>query len=38
MGSRLAARTNGLPKTLVPVDGKPLLAYQLELLARQGVE
>lgn len=38
VGSRLAARTNGLPKTLVPVDGKPLLAYQLELLARQGVE
>jgi histidinol-phosphate phosphatase family protein len=38
MGSRLAARTNGLPKTLVPVDGRPLLAYQLELLARHGVE
>lgn len=38
MGSRLAARTNGLPKTLVPVDGKPLLAYQLELVARHGVE
>lgn len=38
MGSRLAARTNGLPKTLVPVDGKPLLAYQLELLERHGVE
>jgi D,D-heptose 1,7-bisphosphate phosphatase len=38
MGSRLAARTNGLPKTLVPVDGKPLLAYQLDLVARHGVE
>jgi D,D-heptose 1,7-bisphosphate phosphatase len=37
-GSRLAARTNGLPKPLVPVDGKPLLAYQLELLARCGVD
>lgn len=37
-GSRLATRTNGLPKPLVPVDGKPLLAHQLELLARHGVE
>jgi len=37
-GSRLATRTQGLPKPLVPVDGKPLLAYQLELLARHGVE
>jgi histidinol-phosphate phosphatase family protein len=37
-GSRLAARANGLPKPLVPVDGKPLLAYQLELLARHGVK
>jgi len=35
-GSRLATRTNGLPKPLVPVDGKPLLAYHLELLARHG--
>src|SRR5579863_729888 len=38
MGSRLAVRTNGLPKTLVTVDGKPLITYQLELLARHGVE
>jgi len=37
-GSRLAARTNGLPKPLVAVNGKPLLAYQLELLARHGVK
>lgn len=37
-GTRLAARTGGLPKPLVPVNGKPLLAYQLELLARHGVK
>ena len=37
-GSRLATRTKGLPKPLVPVDGKPLLAHQLELLARHGAE
>ena len=35
-GSRLAARGRGLPKPLVPVNGKPLLDYQLELLARHG--
>ena len=38
MGSRLASRTQGLPKPLVPIDGKPLLAYQLELLASQGCD
>lgn len=37
-GSRLAARTNGLPKPLIPVAGKPLLAWQFELLARHGAE
>jgi histidinol-phosphate phosphatase family protein len=37
-GLRLAARTNGLPKPLIPVAGKPLLAWQLELLARHGAE
>jgi histidinol-phosphate phosphatase family protein len=37
-GSRLAARSNGLPKPLVQVNGKALLEYQLELLARHGVE
>lgn len=37
-GTRLAARANGLPKSLVEADGKPLLEYQLELLARYGVK
>jgi NDP-sugar pyrophosphorylase family protein len=27
-GTRLASRTNGLPKPLALVQGKPLLAYQ----------
>ena len=37
-GSRLASRSNGLPKPLVPVNGKALLEYHLELLARYEVE
>ncbi len=37
-GTRLASRTNGLPKPLAPVLGKPLLAYQLELLAKHQVK
>jgi len=36
-GTRLAARSQGLPKPLVLVNGKALLEYQLELLARHGV-
>ncbi len=35
-GTRLAERANGLPKPLVEVNGKALLDYQLELLARYG--
>jgi histidinol-phosphate phosphatase family protein len=37
-GSRLSSLGLGLPKPLVPVDGKPLLEHQFELLARHGVE
>lgn len=37
-GTRLASRTHGQPKPLALVAGKPLLAYQLELLARHGVK
>jgi histidinol-phosphate phosphatase family protein len=37
-GTRLAERSHGLPKPLVAVNGRPLLEYQLELLARHGVE
>ena len=36
-GTRLAARSKGLPKPLVEIGGKALLEYQLELLARYNV-
>lgn len=35
-GTRLAERAKGLPKPLVEVNGKALVDYQLELLARYG--
>jgi len=37
-GARLAARSQGLPKVLVPILGKPLLEYQMELLAAAGIK
>ena len=36
-GTRLAARSDGLPKPLVAVNGKPLLDYHFELLRRHGI-
>lgn len=36
-GTRLAPLTNAMPKILVPFAGRPLLAFQLEYLARNGV-
>ena len=35
---RLGGAAGGLPKSLVPVGGRPLLAWQLRRLARVGVE
>jgi NDP-sugar pyrophosphorylase family protein len=35
---RLGATTGGRPKALVPIAGRPLAAYQLELLAAAGVD
>jgi NDP-sugar pyrophosphorylase family protein len=35
---RLGDAAGGLPKALVPVGGKPLLAHQAQLLARAGVD
>jgi NDP-sugar pyrophosphorylase family protein len=35
---RLGEAAGGRPKSLVPVGGRPLLAYQVSLLARAGVE
>ena len=37
-GSRLGALANEVPKALVPVAGRPLLAHSLSLLRRHGVE
>ena len=36
-GSRLTSLVGGLPKVLVPVDGKPVLQYQLELAVAAGM-
>lgn len=37
-GLRLASVTGDVPKVLVPVGGKPVLAHQLELASRAGIE
>lgn len=37
-GERLRPLTDSIPKPLVKVLGKPILQYNIELLARQGVE
>jgi mannose-1-phosphate guanylyltransferase len=38
LGTRLAPITNSTPKCLVPVHGKPLLAYWLDTLTKLGVQ
>lgn len=38
LGSRLRPYTNALPKALVPVNGTPLLDYQLTSLRKQGID
>ncbi len=37
LGSRLSRLSNGNPKCLVPIGGKPLIMHQLEALADNGV-
>ena len=37
LATRLKPITEKIPKVLVPVAGKPVLAHQLELLRRQGI-
>lgn len=36
-GTRLAAVTKNIPKPMVPIEGKPLLEYQVENLRENGV-
>ena len=38
LGTRLYPVTQTVPKALIPVAGRPFIAYQLELLKRQGIE
>ena len=38
LGTRLRPITNSIPKCLVPIHGKPLLGYWLDLLLNDGVE
>lgn len=38
LGSRLGPAAGGLPKALVPVAGRPLLAHAVEFASRLGVE
>jgi mannose-1-phosphate guanylyltransferase len=37
LGTRLRPITNGLPKCLVPIRGRPLLSYWLDLIFRGGI-
>lgn len=38
LGTRLRPLTNRIPKCIIPVNGKPLLEYWLELLFPNGIE
>lgn len=37
-GTRLASVTQNIPKPMVPIEGKPLLEYQIENLKENGVD
>lgn len=36
-GTRIAAINSDIPKPMIPIDGKPILEYQIESLAKQGI-
>ena len=35
-GTRIAEVNSQVPKPMIPIDGKPILEYQIETLRRQG--
>jgi NDP-sugar pyrophosphorylase family protein len=37
-GTRLKPLTDDLPKVMIPANGKPILEYHVEILARAGIE
>jgi mannose-1-phosphate guanylyltransferase len=37
LGTRLRPLTNDIPKCLIPVNGKPMLSYWIELMEKHGV-
>ncbi len=37
LGTRLRSLTDQMPKSLIPVNGRPFLAHQLELFKRNGM-
>lgn len=38
LGTRLGPLTQGLPKALLPIQGKPFIHYQLRWLSRHGIQ
>jgi len=38
LGSRLGPLTHDVPKPMLPLDGRPLLAYTIDYLARSGIQ
>ena len=37
-GTRINEISNGLPKALMPINGKPLILYQIELLKKNNIQ
>lgn len=35
-GTRIASVNSKVPKPMIPIDGKPILEYQIETLKEQG--
>ena len=37
-GTRIASVNSKVPKPMIPLEGKPVLQYQVECLKRQGIQ